>query len=232
MKRRPIIGISCYGRGRTPDEDRYSVPVEYVEAVHRAGAHAVLLPPGDPSVLEGVDGLVLAGGGDIDPSRYGADLRHPTVYGLDAERDQFELGLAREALARKLPMIAICRGMQVVNVALGGDLHQHIGDLPEVGMHRGDGCPVTHVVRAEPESLLARVTGGRELHVCSEHHQAVKRLGDGLKIVAHAEDGTVEALESAHHPDLIAVQWHPEDSAKDDPAQQRLFDWLATQATL
>ena len=228
MSKRPVIGISCYGKAKIPD--RYSVPIDYVKAVQCAGGLVVLLPPGEPEVLERVDGLVLAGGGDIDPKHYGDEKRHASLYGLDDERDAFEFGVARHAIARDLPTLAICRGMQVVNVATGGSLHQHLGDDPALHPHRGEGRSVTHVVKPVGGSLLAKITARDTFPVCSEHHQAVKRLGEGMRTVATAEDGTIEAVESAQHPNLLAVQWHPEDTAGEDPTQQALFDWLIATA--
>lgn len=223
----PLIGITGYGHGTKGE--RYSLPVDYVSAVRRAGGQAAILPPeGEPAgLVERLDGLVLSGGGDIDPSRYGQS-RHPELYGVDAERDAFELGLAGEALPRGVPLLAICRGLQVVNVALGGDLIQH---LPDVGSNRvrhraGVGRSVSHTVRVAPGSRLGSVLGAQVVEVSSSHHQAPQRLGRGLKPVAWADDETVEALELDGHPEVLAVQWHPEETAGQDQVQQRLFGWL------
>lgn len=224
-----IVGITCYGRAKIPD--RYSIPIDYVKAVQRAGANAVLLPPGGPEVLGCVDALILAGGGDIDPRRYGGGM-HPKLYGIDDERDDFELAITAEALHRELPLLAICRGLQILNVMRGGSLHPHLEDLvPARGPHRADvGCSARHTVVAEGDSRIAAAIGQTHFEVCSSHHQAVDRAGLGLGVTARAEDGTIEALELAGHPSVLAVQWHPEESAATDPLQQRLFDWLVAQS--
>lgn len=218
-KKKLIVGITCYGRAKIPD--RYSVPIDYVKAIQRAGASAVLLPPGGPEVLDAVQALVLAGGGDIDPRHYGG-LTHPTLYGIDDERDDFELAVAAEAFRRGMPMLAICRGLQIVNVLQGGTLHPHLEE------HRGENGSITHTVEAQPGSLLCRVIGETTFPVRSSHHQAVDKAGDGLTVSARAQDGTVEALDVAGNPAALAVQWHPEESAATDPRQQRLFDWLVS----
>ena len=219
-----------YGRSHDPDD--YSLPVEYVRAVRRAGGIAVIIPPGedDPgAVLPRLDGLILTGGGDIDPHVYGAEM-HPAVYGIDPERDAAEVTLARAALEGRVPTLAICRGIQVVNVALGGDLFQHLPEVTsgEVQHRIGADVGVQHRVRIAADSQLAAICGAREVVVQSWHHQAPRRLGKGLRAVAWADDGTVEAVESSDHPALVAVQWHPEETAQTDPAQQRLFDWLVS----
>ena len=225
--KKAIVGITCYGRAKIPD--RYSVPIDYVKAVQRAGANAILLPPGGREVLDACDALVFAGGGDIDPKHYGGGA-HPKLYGIDDERDDFELAIAAEALKRNLPMLAICRGLQIVNVLRGGTLHPHLEDLePARGPHRADvGASVKHVVSATKGSRLAEIMGRLTFEVCSSHHQAVDQSGKGLVVSGSAEDGTVEALDIEGHPNAIAVQWHPEESAATDPQQQRLFDWLVS----
>lgn len=229
---RPVIGLVSYGRGSDPG--RYSLPIAYVEAVRRAGGRVVILPPeAEPTraILEGLDGLVLPGGGDIDPRRYG-QAPHPELYGLDSERDAFERVLAAETLRAQLPVLAICRGLQVVNVALGGDLVQHLPDVvfERVAHRAGVSQFVRHRVRLAPGSRLADVCGSTTLEVASSHHQGPGRLGARLKAVAWADDDTVEALEAERHPDLLAVQWHPEETAAEDERQQRLFDWLVSRA--
>jgi putative glutamine amidotransferase len=197
----PVIGITTYGRD---ESNRFSLPGDYADAVRRAGAVPMLIPPGETQIdrlITSLDGLVLAGGGDINPELYGGAL-HETVYNLDSERDKAELAIARQALDSRLPMFAICRGTQIVNVLLGGTLFEHLPD---------------HV-------------GEAECTVASWHHQAIRRLADGLQVVARAFDGTIEAVEMLEHPGLIAVQWHPELTAARDPAQQRLFDTFVRNA--
>lgn len=227
----PLIGITTYP---ADERGRYTLPGEYVAAVQRAGAVPLLIPPVPEHAeryLALVDGLVLAGGGDLDPATYGG-AAHATIYNLDARRDALELLLARRLVERGTPTLAICRGLQVLNVALGGTLIEHLPDaVGDTVAHRAPPRePVPHAVTIEPGSLLARTAGVTEMSPLSWHHQAVKRLAPGLRAVAHAPDGTVEALEAERHPWLLAVQWHPELSAANEPAQQKLFDELARRA--
>jgi putative glutamine amidotransferase len=227
MARTPRIGITTYGRN---EEGRFTLNARYVECVRRAGGLPLLLPPGEPRLEEALglfDALVMCGGPDLDPRLYGGRA-HPQVYGLDPERDASDLELARELVARRVPALCICRGVQVLNVALGGTLVEHLPD--EVGSkvpHRGpERAYVPHEVRLEPRSHLAALLGAQSLSPASSHHQAVRAPGRGLAVVARALDGTIEALEHAEHERLIAVQWHPEYTAHEDPQQQRLFDEL------
>lgn len=224
---KPIIGITTYGRVL---DNRYSLPAAYVSAVERAGGQPVLIPPSDSQAeryLAFLDGLVLAGGGDIDPSHYGGQ-RHETLYGIDPPRDRMELALAREAMRVGCPMFGICRGMQLINVALGGSLIEHLPD--EVGddiLHRAlPRDPTPHDVTIEAESSLARIAGATQIRPMSWHHQGIRKMGDGLRVAARAPDGLIEAIERPGEHWLIAVQWHPELSAHEDPTQQRLFDTL------
>jgi putative glutamine amidotransferase len=176
---------------------------------------AVLVTPGESpadELLMRLDGLILTGGGDIDPSTFGGAV-HDQNYSVSLERDQFEIELVRGALAVGLPILAICRGMQVLNVALGGDLHPHLPDVVgEAVTHRASQTEaVLHPVRIEPESALCHQLGGGALEaVPSWHHQGVDRLGSGLRPVAWAPDLVVEALELLGEPQVSAVQWHPE----------------------
>jgi len=226
---RPLIGISSYGRAG--QRQTFSLPCEYVDVVRLVGGVPIMLPAIEgeiPEALDVVDALILPGGGDIDPAHYGG-ARHEANYGISPERDGFELGLARAALARRdLPILCICRGMQLMNVALGGDLVSHIPDhFGEKVVHRHPELrPVVHPVRIEPGTRLADILGEDELIVQSVHHQAVGRLGRGLRAAACSSDGVVEAVESEEHPFLIGVQWHPELGALDDGRQRRLFEAL------
>lgn len=229
----PVIGITTYGRD---ERGRYTLPSEYVAAVQRAGAVPVLIPPVPghaASYLDLVDGIVLAGGGDLDPGLYGSD-GHETIYSVDAQRDALELALAKRIVELRAPTLAICRGMQVLNVALGGTLIEHLpAVVGEQVLHRAPlREPTPHAVRVKAGSRLAAVAGATEFAPMSWHHQAIRQAAPGLEVVATAADGTIEAVELAGHPWLIAVQWHPELTAEKDPAQQRLFDALvkATQA--
>jgi putative glutamine amidotransferase len=205
------------------------LPRAYTDAVQRAGGLPVVVndAPDVDALLDRVDALVLTGGPDVDPAAFG-EAPHEKTYGVDATADSFELALARAALARGLPTLAICRGVQVVNVALGGTLYQHIVDEPGVEPHGRPGEPdgqLEHFVDIEANSLLADATGATRVIASCHHHQAVAKLGDGLRMTARAADGIVEGVE---HDDawLLAVQWHPEDTAAKDAEQQRLFDAL------
>ena len=226
---RPLIGISSYGRAG--QRQTFSLPCEYVDVVRLAGGVPIVLPAVEgeiPEALDALDALILPGGGDIDPAHYGG-ARHEANYGISAERDGFELALARAALARRdLPVLAICRGLQLLNVALGGDLVSHIPDhFGEKTVHRHPELrPVPHMVQIEPGSRLAGILGETELEVQSVHHQAVGRLGGGLRPVAWSPDGVIEAVESDRHPFMIGVQWHPELGALADERQRRLFEEL------
>jgi putative glutamine amidotransferase len=226
---RPLIGITSYPRfnSHTAAREVFPMPTSYVDAVRAGGGAAVILPPGDvePSrLLDGLDGLVLSGGGDVSPDRY-AGARHEMIYGVSEERDAFEIALARAALDRPdFPFLCICRGMQVLNVALGGSLHPH---LPEVRTstveHRlPERLHTHHQARVAPSSRLAGLLAETEVRVCSWHHQAIDRLAAGLRAVAWAEDEIIEAVEHESHPLCVAVQWHPEMQLQ-DPAQQRLL---------
>lgn len=212
----------------------YAVPEGYVASLDRAGVRPVLLPPASTPAtadLAAFDGLLLAGGGDVDPARYGGGPQHPAVYGLDPVRDEQELTLAHAALDAGVPLLAICRGMQVLNVALGGTLHQHLPDLSGIDLH---GHPtgqssVVHDVKVPEGSRLAAACGREVLRCTSHHHQGVDRLADGLEAVAWSGDGLVEAVEldDPAGPWVVGVQWHPEMTSADDPGQQAVFDGFA-----
>jgi putative glutamine amidotransferase len=189
----------------------------YLDALTRAGAAPAILDPSAPvdvaTVLARFDGLLLLGGGDVDPARYGAEDVHPEVGGIDEHHDAFELAALRAALDVDLPVLAVCRGCQVLNVALGGTLRQHVDD------HRG----VLHSVAVVPGSRTEAAMGTSGPTGWSRHHQVIERVGAGLVVTARDADGLVEGVEL---PDrwVVGVQWHPEDSAAEDPAQQGLFD--------
>jgi len=228
---RPIIGLTTYGRS---NDDRFTLPAEYVDAVRRAGGVPLLLTPGESNwdaVLDVVDAFILTGGGDIDPTRYNG-ARHDTNYGVDQERDVLELALARRLIDSGLPTLGICRGAQILNVVEGGTLIEHIPD--EVGddvLHRAPPRePVAHKIQLKPDSRLMRILEREEFEAASWHHQAPRRVANSFEIVATAPDGIVEAIEMPDHPWLIAVQWHPELTAASDPLQQRLFDAIVAQA--
>ena len=222
MASRPVIGLcTALERARWSVWDQQAVllPRSYVDAVQHAGGLALLVPP-DPSlvrspgeVLERLDGLVLAGGADLDPASYGADP-HPETAGTVPERDRFEIALLQGALERDLPVLAICRGMQVMNVALGGSLHQHLPESHGHHEHRrvtGSFDGADHDVRLEPGSLAARAAGETVHRTKSHHHQGVDRVGDGLHVSGWSElDELPEAIEVPGRRFALGVQWHPE----------------------
>ncbi|MEV6179187.1 gamma-glutamyl-gamma-aminobutyrate hydrolase family protein [Streptomyces sp. NPDC052016] len=237
MTHRPLIAIPARFSATT-SALRYAAEVNaraLIDAVWRAGGEPATLHPhapggtADPAEvaarLTRFDGLLLPGGGDLAPHRYGAGDTHEAVYDVDEEQDAFDLELARQALSRGLPTLAVCRGLQVVNTVLGGTLHQDMGGPEREHRH------VRHPVSFAPGSALTRITGADKAEASCYHHQHVDRLGEGLTVTARAADGTVEAVELAHgRAWFVAVQWHPEDTAHEDPAQQRLFDALVRAA--
>ena len=232
----PVIGVTSYGRDH---RNRLYVPGDYLRAVQLAGGIPVLLVAEgtpDPELLRRVDGVILVGGGDVAPEHYGGP-DHPTLSRVDRARDQFELGLTRLALQERVPLLGICRGAQVMNVALGGDLVVHIPDeYGETVPHRPadpDGPRALHEVRVAPGSRLHRILGEERVTVRSRHHQAVRRPAAGFAVVATAADGVVEAIEwtDPSHPLAVGVQWHPEDGVETDPVQQRLFTALVEAAS-
>ena len=164
-----------------------------------------LAPEDADGLLDRIDGVVLLGGPDVNPSRYGASPAPETAPATDG-RDAFDIALAQRCVARNHPLLAICRGVQVLNVALGGSLHQHIDDH----MVRDKWNESVHRVKIEPASALAAIVGTTDLEVNSLHHQALDRLGDGVRAVAHAEEGFTEAIEVEHAPNVLGVQWHAE----------------------
>ena len=221
------------GRVSRWDSGAYAAPTTYVEAIRRAGGRPVLIAPpdDDPStLLERFDGLLLIGGGDVEPHHYGA-REHPELYGRDPDRDRLELDLVRIAAERSFPTLAICRGAQVVDVALGGTLYQHLPDLDGLEVH---GLPAgaesaIHDVKLAQGSRLAEACARPVVEAYSSHHQGLDRLGLGLVPVAWAGDGLVEGVEHERGW-LVGVQWHPEATAEHDPAQQALFDAFVRQA--
>ncbi|GAT65510.1 gamma-glutamyl-gamma-aminobutyrate hydrolase family protein [Planomonospora sp. ID91781] len=227
---RPVIGITCYvepARFTVWETTAALLPYGYVDHVVRAGGRPVILPPaGDPAgLLDRLDGLILAGGGDVDPARYGERPHERTSHVRDF-RDDAELGLVRAALEHGLPFLGVCRGLQILNTALGGTLCQH---LPDAVGHTGHApAPGTFgrmPVRLSPGSRIATILGAESQDVAHYHHQAADRLGDGLTVTARSQDGTVEAVELADRPFALAVQWHPE--ADDESA---LFEALVGHA--
>jgi len=228
-ERRPVIGITTYlvpAAWGAWNMEAALVPADYVRAVASAGGAPVLVPPGSslPETLAVVDGLVFSGGSDLDPALYDADA-HPETNGVVRERDDFELELMRAALEQDVPMLAICRGSQVLNVALGGDLEQHVPDRVGTELHREvPGVFSEHDVSVVGGTRLASILGDRH-GVKSHHHQGFGSLGAGLKESARASDGTLEALEDPSRRFTVGVLWHPE--AGEDRA---LFEALVAEA--
>jgi putative glutamine amidotransferase len=241
---RPLIAIVAYhlaeDRVARWPEGGYGVPRLYLDALRRAGARTAILAPGEDGtpeeILGSFDGLLLVGGGDIDPARYGGG-QDQHLYGIEPDRDELEIELLRTADRIAMPTLCICRGKQVMNVAFGGTLHQHLPGLPELIQHGVpiEGTLTIHDVAATPGSRLAAVTKSGPLAAASHHHQGIDRLGDGLAATGRTEDGLIEAIERIV-PDqqdprstwMVGVQWHPEETAETDPSQQALFDALAS----
>lgn len=226
---KPVVGITTY---LTPaawgawELDAALVPAAYVRAVERAGGSPLLVPPGAglDETLDRVDGLVFSGGSDLDPELYDAEA-HPETVGVVRERDEFELQLMQAALARDVPLLAICRGSQVMNVALGGDLEQHVPDRVGTDVHKETpGVFAKHDVAVVPETRLAAIIGERH-DVKSHHHQGFGRVASELRESARAPDGTLEALEDPSKRFALGVLWHPEEG--EDLA---LFEALVAEA--
>ena len=227
---RPLIGITTYitpAKWGAWELEAALIPVDYVRAVERAGGRALLVPPSEDGVeetLQALDGLLFSGGSDLDPDLYDQEP-HDETSGVHEQRDRAELALLEAALQRDMPVLAICRGSQVLNVARGGDLVQHLPDVVGDEKHKHTpGSYADHDVTVEDGTRLASLLGDRA-PVKSHHHQGIGRIGEGLRIAAHAEDGTVEAVEDPGRRFAVGVLWHPE--ASDDA---RLFEELVREA--
>jgi putative glutamine amidotransferase len=232
MARVPIVGVTTYRQQASWgawDRPAAVLPASYVDTVAAAGGSPVLLPPYESATAEGtassiiarLDALVLVGGGDLDPGCYGQEP-HPSTSGVDAGRDASELGLLGAALGAELPVLAICRGMQVLNVYLGGTLVQHVPDVVGHEGHRpAAGCFAAVEVVTEPGSMVAKIWGERTTVRCS-HHQAIEALGRGLVVTARSADGLIEAVELPEAPFVVGVQWHPEEDLDLRPFQALL----------
>lgn len=228
----PVVGITTgFAVKGAPGAQ---VNASYLHAVQQAGGVPLVLPPqlspeARDRLLATVDGLLLTGGGDVDPARYGAE--NVASLGVSEERDTLEVAAVLAALDRDVPILALCRGMQVLNVALGGTLHQHIPDaLPHSRIAHAVPQPrdePAHEVEVEPGSRLALLIGDGAIGVNSRHHQAVDRLGEGLVVTARAPDGVVEGLELPGRRFVLAVQWHPEDMTARFDSARALFEGLA-----
>ncbi len=227
---KPRIGITTYlepTRWGVWERDAALLPRVYLDAVAAAGGVPLLLPPvgTDASVLDVLDGLIIAGGCDVDPSSYDAQP-HPETVDTRPGRDEHEKVLIRAALDRDLPLLAICRGLQMLNVTLGGTLQQHLPDVVAHDEHRPSPAVFgTTEVKGEPDTLTGRLFG-ESASVHCYHHQAIDVVAPGLRVTARAGDGTVEAAEVDGHDFAIGVQWHPEENAGD----LRLFSALTAAA--
>jgi putative glutamine amidotransferase len=227
----PCIAITV-GREEYAKRRFDAVPHEYVTSVLAAGGTPILLPPLPAALVDGameaVDGLLLTGGGDVAPARYGADAM-PETDDVDEERDASEIAVVAAARRDGLPILGICRGAQLLNVAFGGTLHQHLSPdgnpVHQQGKHRNE---AVHTVDLEPASLLARLTGRTRLDINSIHHQGIDRVAPPLRAVGRAADGLVEVLESEELR-VLAVQWHPECLPR-EPSSGELFGWLVATA--
>ena len=235
----PLIGITTTGRSEevlsTPYyAHAFVVPTSYVDAIRRAGGIPILLAPGEDDWrrwLDVCDGFVLTGGGDVAPVHYGGDPDHPKQEPVRAERDATELALAEALLAGNLPALFVCRGIQIMNVAAGGSLHQHVADTLDEDMHRIDGEGwAYHDSNVVPGTKTAKAVGAGPSRAASGHHQAIDRLGANLVVSARAADGVIEAVEAESDTWLVGVQWHPEVTADGDAVQQGLFDALVAEA--
>jgi putative glutamine amidotransferase len=239
---KPVIGLTP-----SPSLDtigpgtfrRYAMAATYTEGVEAADAVPLVIPPqanNIEAILDRIDGLLFSGGGDIDPSRYGDSHTHNNTYGIDDLRDRFELELFKAALDRDMPILCICRGIQVANVALGGSLIQDIAD--EYGTeieHRqhvsGYRAPdKSHRVHIESDSRLHEVYGELEIETNSFHHQSLKDVAPGFKVIGRAPDGIIEAIDRPESTWFLGVQWHPEMMFKEHPEHLKPFTSLADAA--
>ena len=228
----PLIGITT----RNMEHPELGIPIlssprAYIDSLIRVGAIPMMIPINLPkssirTMLSGLDGVVFSGGGDIVPQLFNGKA-HNKVYGVDRERDEIEIEMVAQAANMEKPFLAICRGLQLVNIAFGGTLFTHISDQVDTAIlhacypdHPWD--HIAHTVKLERESLLGRVIGKDEIEVNSLHHQGVNKVGNGLIVVATAPDGLAEGLELDGHPFGLAVQWHPE-MIPDSPYSERIF---------
>ncbi|KQL55112.1 gamma-glutamyl-gamma-aminobutyrate hydrolase [Heyndrickxia shackletonii] len=224
---KPLIGITAH----VELDSKHTLANDYIQAVIKAGGIPVLLPIGiDADVRQlasRLDGLVLSGGGDIDPTLFGEEP-HPNLGTISPGRDSLEIALIQEMLDRDKPILAICRGIQILNIAAGGDMFQDIYNQIDTPLlqhsQKASRSHLSHYVKAEPNSLLANIAGQSEFKVNSFHHQAVRNVIHPLVITALASDGVIEAIESVHHSFVVGVQWHPEPLALNgDHISMQLF---------
>lgn len=229
----PLIGVTTYlerAQQGVWDVRAAFLPEQYLTGVTASGGIALLLPPQDPesvdAAIAGLDGLILSGGADVAPELYGEE-RHPLTDPARVDRDAWELALFRAAERRRIPVLAICRGLQLVNVARGGTLHQHLPESLGTERYRlGGGVFAENDIEVSDDTALAGVLGAGDVRVHSYHHQGIDRLGEGLVAAAHSADGLVQAFVDTADGHVVGIQWHPEENAED----RRLFEDLVSQA--
>jgi putative glutamine amidotransferase len=238
--KRPIIGCLTYQK-EASERALHVVGLmpSYIEAVRRAGGIPVLIPllldeAEMQAALERMDGVLIPGGGDMEPARFGG-IYHPTMYGIDPLRDEFEINLVRHTVKQQKPVLAICRGIQVFNVALGGTLWEDVGSMmPDAVKHdyyqQHPRNYLAHTVDITADSCLAHYLQTTKTYVNSLHHQGIRKLAPDVRATAVAPDGLIEAIEIPSHPFAIGVQWHPENLVHDDPSMLRLFEGLVEAA--
>lgn len=222
MSTKPIIGIGSDILTVPGKREQAFAYLTYVESLRRAGAVPVLIPPQPENadeLVESLDGILLAGGFDCDPELYGEEP-HPTVETMDSRRQSNDMSLARASRERGIPTLGICLGLQMMNVAAGGTLVQDIDSELETEIQHASEPEdrARHDVLIDKGTRLSGIVGERELNVNSSHHQAIRQVGQGLRVTAHAPDGVVEGLEDPRHPFYVGVQWHPEDMKGEDSA--------------
>jgi putative glutamine amidotransferase len=240
---KPVIGITAGRRSddRYPDQlNRIDISTYYSTAVARAGGVPIILPPNPGSeadILRVVDGLIFSGGSDLDPKLFGDTVLHPDTYGIDHDRDAFELALAKLAWDADVPVLGICRGIQSLNVAFGGTLHQHVPDVSATIEHRQQESGIishepSHDVSIAAGSRVAGIFGGTSIAANSFHHQSLNAVADRFTPVAWSADGIVEAVEAPGRTCFFALQWHPEMMISHHDSQMAPFDQLIEFANL
>jgi putative glutamine amidotransferase len=236
MAQRPLIGCATYRKQveQTPPIQVYGLMPAYTAAIVAAGGLPVMIPLGLDedalhAILQRLDGILLPGGGDVEPNRYGGNHAHRTLRDVDDVRDQAELLLVRHAIAQEKPLLAICRGVQIFNVALGGSLWEDVaehmpGAIIHDYYHKHGRDFLAHEVRLQPNSRLAQILGPEDLAVNSLHHQGIRDLASAISAAATAPDGLVEGVEISGHPFAVGVQWHPENLLEVQPRMRHLFE--------
>jgi putative glutamine amidotransferase len=222
--KKPIIGIGSDVQSPPGKRESAFAYLTYVEAIRRAGAIPVLIPPQPENaaqLVEDLDGVLLAGGFDCDPAEFGEEP-HPSLEPMDSRRQRNDVSLAKAARERGIPTLGICLGLQVMNVAAGGTLVQDIDSQIETEIEHASEPEDRgrHDVLIEQGTKLAKIIKERELNVNSSHHQAIRNVGEGLRVTAHAPDGVIEGVEDPRHPFYVGVQWHPEDMTGESSAAE------------